>query len=282
MITLFARQLLDLRHRLGHRGRGVGGAELHGLLTLELDRVDRPDLLGTGELGPLDRVRPDAADADHGDDVAGRHVGRVDRRAPPRHHAATEQAGLVERHVVLDLDAARLVHDGVVGERAEQAHETEVLALGVVARRAVGDLLAEAEDRAEIAQVLMAGRARRATPARRDEPEDDMVAGLQPRHVLTDLLDDPGALVTADDRQLERQVTGDEVLVGVAHAGRGELHHHLTGTRRVELHVLHAPGRVGLPQDRCLRLHVYPHGRARTSSIVTDVRGWTVASILSG
>src|SRR3712207_7368184 len=55
----------------------------------------------------------------------------VDGRAPAGDDAAPEQAGLVERHVVLDLDAARLVHDGVVRERAEQAHEAEVLAASI-------------------------------------------------------------------------------------------------------------------------------------------------------
>ena len=118
----------------------MGGAELHGLLPLVLDRVDGEDVLGAGQPGALDRVGADAADADHDDGVAGLHVGRVDGGAPSGDHAAAEQAGLVERDVLVDLDAAGLVDDRVVGERAEQAHQAEVLALGVVARRAVGDL----------------------------------------------------------------------------------------------------------------------------------------------
>ena len=106
----------------------------------------------------------------------------------------------------------------------------------------------------------MAGRARRAAPARRDEPEHDVVAGGQPADVLADLLDDAGALVAADDRQLEREVTGQQVLVGVAQAGGGDLHQHLTGLGLVELDLLDAPRRVDLPEDRGLGLHgVYPH-----------------------
>ena len=94
---------------------------------------------------------------------------------------------------------------------------------------------------AEVAQVLVAGRARRAATARRDEAEHDVVAGRQPADVLADLLDDAGALVAADDRQLERQVAGHQVLVGVAHAGGGDLHQHLTGLGLVEVDLLDAP-----------------------------------------
>jgi hypothetical protein len=146
MMTLLAivphGRLLDQRERLLHRRRGVGGAELHRLLALELDRVDGPDLLGTGERAPwmaLAPMPPTPTTAT----VSPGHLGGVHRRAPAGDHAAAEQAGLVERDVLLDLDAARLVDHGVVGERAEQAHQAEVLALGVVAGRAVGDLETE-------------------------------------------------------------------------------------------------------------------------------------------
>ena len=136
----------------------------------------------------------------------GRDLGGVDRRAPAGDDAAAEQAGPVERDVVVDLDAAGLVDDRVVAEGAEQAHEPEVLALGVVARGAVGDLQAEAQRRAQVAQVLVAGGAARAAAARRDEAEHDVVARLQPADALADLLHDAGALVAADDRQREGQV----------------------------------------------------------------------------
>ena len=68
----------------------------------------------------------------------GSHLGGVDAGAPAGDDAAAEQAGTVERDVLVDLDAAGLVDHGVVGERAEQAHQAEVLALRVVAGGAVG------------------------------------------------------------------------------------------------------------------------------------------------
>ena len=53
----------------------------------------------------------------------------------------------------------------------------------------------------------------------------------------------------------ERQVTGDEVLVGVAQPRRGELDEHLTSAGRIELDLLDAPRSVDFPQDRGLGLH---------------------------
>ena len=74
--------------------------------------------------------------------------------APAGDDTAAEQAGPVERHVVVDLDAAGLVDHRVMGEGAEQTHQPHILALGVVAAGAVGDLTAEAQQRPEVAQVL--------------------------------------------------------------------------------------------------------------------------------
>ena len=69
----------------------------------------------------------------------GADLGRVHRRAPAGDDAAAEQAGPVERDLLVDLDAAGLVDHGVVGEGAERADgQAEVLALGVVPAGAVG------------------------------------------------------------------------------------------------------------------------------------------------
>ena len=137
--------------------------------------------LGAGEPGALDGVGADAADADDGDGVAGLHLGGVHRRAPAGDDAAAEQAGPVERDVVVDLDAARLVDDRVVGERAEQAHECRGPAPLAWWRDVPSAIcMPRPSSGAEVAQVLMAGRAARAPAAGRDEAEHDVVAGLQP------------------------------------------------------------------------------------------------------
>jgi hypothetical protein len=81
----------------------------------------------------LDGAGADAAHADDRHDVTRGDLAGVHRRAPAGDHTATEQAGLVEGDVLLDLDAACLVHHGLVGEGAEQAHQVQILALRVVA-----------------------------------------------------------------------------------------------------------------------------------------------------
>ena len=102
-------------------------------------------------------------------------------------------------------------------ERAEADHGGDVLPACVMAQRPV-HLPPGHEHAADVAQVGVPGGARGALPAGGHEAEDHMVPGRQPRHAGPDLLDDPGALVAADDRKRHRHVARHEVLVGVAHA----------------------------------------------------------------
>ena len=147
----------------------------------------------------------------------------------------------------MDLDAARLVHDRPLGERPEQAHDAEVLAAGVMAGRVVTDLASGGDERAQVAQVLVAAAARRAVAARRDEAEHDVVADRDPLDLGPHLRDDAGALVAPDDRKRPLRVAGADVLVGMAQAGRRQLDHDLTGPRRVELDLLDHPVGIALP-----------------------------------
>ena len=250
------RDLGDQLLGLLDRRRGVGGSEHLRHLALELDRVDGDDALGTGQRRTLHGVRADPADADHDDRLAGAHLGRVHGRAPTRHHSAAEEAGRLERDLGMDLDAARLVDHCALGERAEQAHDAEVLSTGVVTGRVVPDLAPRHNVRTEVAQVLMAAAARRAVAARRDEAEHDVVADGDPLDLWSHLDDDAGALVPADHRKLPVGVAGAEVLVGVAQSRRRQLDHDLTRPRRVELDLLDDPVGIALPQHRRTRPHL--------------------------
>ena len=243
-------------HRLLQRRRRVGGAELHRLLPLELDRVDRATIcLAPASLAPWMALAPMPPTPTTATVSPGPTSAAYTLEPQPVTTPQPSRQALSSGTSFVDLDAARLVDDGVVGERAEQAHQPEVLALRVVADGAVGDLPADAHQRAEVAQVLVAGRAARTATTGRDEAEHDVVAGREPADALADLFDDAGALVATDDRQLERQVTGDEVLVGVAHARRGELDQHLARSGGVEFDVLDAPRLVRFPEDCGFRLH---------------------------
>jgi len=104
----------------------------------------------------------------------------------------------------------------------------------------------------------MAGRTTAAATARRNEPEDHVVAGSQPTDTLANLAHDPRTFVTADDGQGEGQVARDEVFVAVAHARSLHLHQHLARLGIVELDLLDAPRLVHLPQNGGRRLHDSP------------------------
>ena len=233
----------------------MGGSEHLRHLALELDRVDGHDALRTRQRGALHGVRADPADTDHDDGLAGTHLRRVHGGAPAGHDPAAEQAGRLEWDLGMDLDAARLVHDGPLGERAEQAHDAEVLAAGVMTGGVVTDLASRGHVGAQVAQVLMAAAARRAVAARGDEAQHDVVADGDPLHLSSHLDDDAGTLVPAHDRKRPLGVAGADVFVGVAQPGRRQLHHDLTSTWRIELDVLHHPVDVALPQHRRARPH---------------------------
>jgi hypothetical protein len=184
----------------------------------------------------------------------------------PSRHAA------VERQFLVDLHATRLVDDRVLRERAEQAHQAEVVAAaGVVASSAVGDLHSGREGlTAHVAEVRVAGRTARAASARRDESEDHVVAGLETGDVGTHFHHDAGALVTADQRHGRRgarEIAGDEVFVGVAHARCLHLDEHFAGLGRVEFDGLDAPLLADLPEDCCLCLHE-SKSRSATQTVV--------------
>ena len=259
------------------RGDGVGGAEDLRLLPLELDRVDGDDVAGAGQRRALHRVHADAAAADDHDGLARLDLGGVGRRAPAGGDAAGHERGLVERDVRGDLDDRRLVHDAVLGERAEAAHGGDVVALVIVMAGGAVLLATRQQRGAQVAQVLVAGRARRADAARRHERGDDVVADLEALHVRTDLDDLAGALVAGHDRELlpahhggdlgvEDHVAGDQVLVGVAHAARRELHQDLAVLGRVELDLLDLVLGVRRVQHRGLGLHQFPLAGRRDGS----------------
>ena len=106
--------------------------EFHCLFALEFDRVDSDDALGTGELCALNCVRTDTAHADNNNGVTRSNICCIHSRTPTGDNTATEQACLVERNILFDLDARCFVHHCVMSEGSEHAHEREVFALCVV------------------------------------------------------------------------------------------------------------------------------------------------------
>src|SRR5215468_1932715 len=229
-------------------------SQLCGGLPLVGQRVDRHHVPGAGQRGPLDGVDADAADPVDGDGVARLGGRRVHRGAEAGGHPAADQDDLVQRQVRVDLDGGVLGDDRALGERAEHAHAAEVLAAAVEPVGAVRQAAVQ-DGGTHVAQVRLAGRAPAAVSADREERADHVVAGLQPGDALTDLLDDPGALMATHQGEARHDVAVPQVLIGMAQARGRITDEHLTRLRRIkvelgDLEVLAHPA-----QDRSLGLH---------------------------
>ena len=130
----------------------------------------------------------------------------------------------------------------------------DVVAAGVKAMRAV-QLGALQQVHTEFAQVADAAHARSAAAAGGDEAHHDVVALRDIGDPLTDFHDDARAFMAADHRHGHLQVAGDQVLVGVTHAARGHLDHHLAVPWAVEVEFLDLPFLMKSPQHGGFRLH---------------------------
>src|SRR5689334_9114320 len=249
--------------QVGHRplravrvGERVGGAELHRVLALELHRVDHHDVPGPGVLRALDRVGAHSPGPEDHHGVPGGHSGRVHRCAPAGRDAAAGQRGHLERDVLVHADAGVLRDHGPFGEGAEHAEPAEAGAPVVVEpERAVGHL-AGLRLGAEVAQVLVPGRAVPAGAADRDERAHHVVAFGDPGDAGPGRLHHAGTLVAAHHRQPRGGVPGAQVLVGVAHARGGEPDADLAGPRLVKLELGDLPRLAGFPDDRRSGSHV--------------------------
>ena len=71
--------------------------------------------------------------------------------------------------------------------------------------------------------------------ATRHEHHDDVIADLEIVHARSEFLDDAGGFVAEHHRRRPRTVAVDHGKVGVAQAGRADLHHHLAVAGIVEL-----------------------------------------------
>jgi len=86
-----------------------------------------------------------------------------------------------------------------------------------------------------------------------------VVADFEIGHAGADFGDHTRSLVTAEEGEAGRGGTGDDVLVGVAHARRGELDGDLTRARITDLDLLDRPRLVESPEDCAFSLHVRLH-----------------------
>ena len=97
----------------------MGCAHCLGKLKLGLDHVDSNDLVCPGDTSSLDCRQTNAASTHNTDRLARCDLGCAKDGTKPCGHTATNESGLVERHVLVDLYQCVLVHQHHLGERRQ-------------------------------------------------------------------------------------------------------------------------------------------------------------------
>ena len=117
------------------------------------------------------------------------HLGGVHRCPRAGHHAAANQRGLFQRHLVIDIDQRILVDQGELGVGREISELCDRIAIPgqprILIRTALGLRAA--------AQVGPTAKAVRAVAAEDRETHDHVVARLELLNQVADLFDDPAA-----------------------------------------------------------------------------------------
>ena len=153
------------------------------------DDPSRTHQSGTGDRGV---AHPAAADDRHGVVTVDR--AGVDRRADAGHHPASQQAGYRRVGSRIDLGALTLMHQCLVGERADAQCRSQCGAVGQC-HRLLGVERVEAQMRAT-------ALARPALPAHRTPVQDHEIAGLDVGHTRADGFDRARGLMTEQEREL--------------------------------------------------------------------------------
>src|SRR5262249_21980962 len=109
--------------------------------------------------------------------------------------------------------------------------------------------------RAHVAQVRLARRAPPAVAADRQERADHVIAGLEAVDARPDFLDDPRALVAADDRGARHDVAMPQVLVGVTQTRGHVADQSLAGLGWIQVKLDYVEVPTCSAQNRSPRLH---------------------------
>src|SRR4029453_13182499 len=232
----------------------MGRADPLGHLELRIEDVDPDDLAGAADARALHDREADAAAAEHRDGLPGLESGRPERGADAREHAASHEGRAVQGQLGVDLHHRVLVEQHALGVARDADELPERLAfLREPGRGGLGP-----GDDAPDAEVWMAAEALLAASAEPGEAGDHVIARPQGRHVGAHRLDDARALMSENDRTIQREAPHavDDVQVRVAHAGRPGPDEDLTPPRLVDLDRLDGQSLVDFPKDGSLDLHI--------------------------
>ncbi|MNI44519.1 hypothetical protein D3C73_988990 [compost metagenome] len=242
----------------------MGGTQLHGQLQPRGHHVDGDDGGGTGDLGRHHRAQADRTGAIAGEAAARSHLQRVEHRPRTSLDAAAQRAEQLQRRIVRHLDRVDLARQRKRGER-RLCKEVIVQRLALC----IGDggmavaIISTEVQREEIAAVRAMSTTTGIAVAALAVGQHHVVAGLQFTHVGADRLDDPRALMAQHRRQRHRIVLVTHDQVGMAQAGRHDLHQYLIVLRATQTRLL---------DDKRLFLAAYHGGGDVTRSTVAAHR----------
>ena len=223
------------RQRFAARVHDVGGTEFARPVELGGHDVGGDDLGRPAQAGALHGVHAVAAAADDQDAVAGLDPGAITRGADARRHAAGDQAGKVERHVLVDHDDGGLVHHRALSKGADHAKGAGIGTVLVAAAVAAVELRPLRDARPFGAEVVQALFAPAAGPAARNEGQDDMVAGRDAFDLGSDRFNHARRLVAEHHRRHgDAPLAAHDMIVRAAQADGRNADHDFRGAGGIE------------------------------------------------
>jgi hypothetical protein len=148
------------------------------------------------------------------------------------------------------------VHHRAGREGAQQCIRVDVVAVGLDSKCAVRDCCSGHQPHTEVAQISLAGLARRALTARRYERRRDVVAHSEVFDAFADLDDDAGAFMAAEHgKGRHRDVAGHHVVIGMAQPHGFHLDLHLALARFADFDLFHRPRLIEIPDQCALCFH---------------------------
>ena len=195
----------NLANGLNHVGLGrieeMGCAEFSRHIFLLRIDIDGNNRMRARNRRRMDRVDADTAHADDGDAVTGHDPGIVGDRAETGGDSTSDQGRDRERYAVVDLDAARLRHDGEFRKARYAGIMMDRLATIAKAARPVTETAGVSGSAIGIAHDRQRLLAIEAMAAIRRPGQDDVIAHRNPIDRRPDLFDDPGGFMSEDQRQ---------------------------------------------------------------------------------
>ena len=235
-----------------------------------LSKIDRDDALGARQPCADHSTETDQTAAEDDCRRAALNLSGIERCADAGREATGKRSAAIERCLWIYFGERDLGHHGVLRE-GRGAHEVpHRLAITRQARGAIGEiakplLLTDCDT-----AVRAAALALDALAAFRREQGDHVIARLDERDALTDLLDHARALVPQHARRVTRRIGSRcGVEVCVTDTTGLDPHEHLACLRLCEVHLLNDEGLTKLFQDCGANLH--DEKRRRRVSVLATV-----------